>query len=114
MNLREERAARNEALFREVNEQVRSLAGRRGIVAVEEIGAVCECSDDQCVERVWLPLTAYERVREHGRQFIVASGHESEFEEVVGQESGYTVVQKQGKAGQIAEEIGRASCRERV
>ena len=55
MNLWEERAARNEALFREVNEQVDSLSERQGSGAEEELLFICECSDDRCTERVAAP-----------------------------------------------------------
>jgi hypothetical protein len=104
MNLWEERAARNEALFREVNEQMHDLAGRHGDSARDQITVVCECSDDRCVEQLELPLTAYEEIRQDGRQFVVAPGHEGDFERVVARERGYTIVKKQGTAGRIAEQ----------
>lgn len=49
-----ERAPRNEALFREVNEQARSLSGRQQSAPAEELLIICECSDDGCTERVSL------------------------------------------------------------
>jgi hypothetical protein len=104
MQLWEERAARNEALFREVNEQARRLAARHGGVSRQEFAVVCECSDDRCVERLHLSVDAYEDIRRDGRQFVVAPGHEGEFEEVVAREAAYVVVRKLGKAGRIAEE----------
>jgi len=100
MNLWEERAARNEALFREVNERVASLAAEDG----PESGFVCECSDAACVERLRVPRDAYHAVRENPRTFIVAHGHEGEFERVVERHERYFVVEKHGEAGRISEQ----------
>ena len=60
MSLWEERAARNEALFREVNEQARSASDRQQSAPAEEFLIICECSDDRCTERISLPLAVYE------------------------------------------------------
>jgi len=100
MNLWEERAARNEALFREVNERVASLAGEGGT----EIGFVCECSDDGCVERLYLGREEYDAVRANPRRFIVVPGHERSFEHVVERHGVYVVVEKLGNAGRISEQ----------
>ena len=104
MGLWDERAAVNEALFRSVNEQVRHLAGRH-YGALEPTGFVCECADDTCVERIHVPLGIYEAVRADPRRFVVASGHErGGIEQVVENGSGFTIVEKQGGAGEVAEE----------
>ena len=59
MDAQEERIARNEALFREVNERIAESAQR-----FESQGAefVCECADQDCTERVEATLDEYERV----------------------------------------------------
>jgi hypothetical protein len=102
MSLGEERAGRNEALFREVNEQGRALAER--FAEPEGVPAfVCECSDDACVERIRVPIKVYESVRAHPRRFLVAPGHAGEFEQVIEEADGYLVVEKTGVAGRIAE-----------
>jgi hypothetical protein len=100
MSLWEERAARNEALFREVNERVASLATGAGD---DEIGLVCECSDDGCVERLHLTRGDYEAIRANPRTFVVAPGHEGSFERVLERRARYAVVEKHGEAGRIAE-----------
>jgi hypothetical protein len=102
MSLWEERAARNEALFREVNEQARSLASDRRQAG--ELLIVCECSDDQCTDRVSVPLAAYEAVRSNPRRFLVVPRHENEFEHVVERADGYSIVEKEGLAGRVAEQ----------
>jgi len=103
MSLWEERAARNEALFREVNEQVRSLSGEFG-AAASEVSFVCECSDDACAERLRLALGVYETVRSNPRRFFVVPGHEGGFEHVVERAAGYFVVEKEGDAARVAEQ----------
>jgi hypothetical protein len=104
MNLPEERAARNEALFREVNEQVRSISASQPSTPAEKFLIICECSDDRCTERVSLPLGVYESVRANPRRFVVVAGHDNDFERVVERSDGYAVVEKEGDAGRVAEQ----------
>ena len=103
MSLPEERAARNEALFREVNEQVRSLSRPQPPLRGEGLSVVCECSDDRCAERIGVQLSLYEEVRSNPRRFLVVEGHDNAFESVVERFDGYAVVEKEGQAGVIAE-----------
>jgi hypothetical protein len=58
---REERIARTEALFREVNEQIAENVER---FEGDTGSFVCECADPQCTRSVAVPLEAYEEVRE--------------------------------------------------
>jgi hypothetical protein len=104
MNLWEERAARNEALFREVNEQVRRLSDAQGDPTGGEVACVCECSDDSCTERLHVTLAVYEGVRADPRHFLVAPGHDTAIEHVVRSGDGYAVVEKEGAAGRIADQ----------
>lgn len=102
MDLTEERAGRNEALFREVNEQVRRL-NERSDQTTESADFVCECSLESCAERVPVPLRTYEAVRAHPRRFIVLPGHDNDFEHIVERNDGFYVVEKEGVAARIAE-----------
>jgi hypothetical protein len=102
VNLTEERAGRNEALFREVNEQVRRLNEGSGPIT-DGADFVCECSLDTCAERVRVSLRAYEAVRAYPRRFVVLPGHENDFEHVVERNDSFYVVEKEGGAGRIAE-----------
>ena len=101
MSLPEERAARNEALFREVNEQVRRLADNSHDSHTADF--VCECGQDTCTDRIPLPLAIYEAVRNHPRRFIILPGHENEFEHVVERHDGFVIVEKEGAAGRVAD-----------
>jgi hypothetical protein len=91
----EERVARNEALFREVNERVQDLAARFSTPSTQPAGFVCECSDDECVERIDVPLAVYGEVRGNGRRFVVLPGHVLEqIEHVVEATPTYVIVEK--------------------
>ena len=70
----EERLAKNEVLFRAVNEAIEQQALRFGGIE-DEYEFVCECSAADCVERVTLTLRQYEQVRAEGTRFILAPGH---------------------------------------
>jgi hypothetical protein len=92
MNLWEERAARNEALFREVNERVEET---HDVASGGTAEFVCECPDGACTERLEVSLATYERVRSSPLLFLVAPGHERvEVEHVVEQGDGFSIVRK--------------------
>ena len=64
---REERVARNEALFREVNERIKDVS--EGVSAASETDFVCECGDAECTEPVSLTPVEYEEVRRDPTHF---------------------------------------------
>ena len=105
MSERQERLARNEAIFREINERTRSLQERFGpedpTTAYEEF--LCECGDQLCVERVKLTVREYEAVRAESTQFVVRPGHSvPRIERVVKENERFTIVVKLGDAAQAA------------
>ena len=71
---REERLAKNEVLFRALNENIQGIASTLGRGAPFEF--ICECATSGCFERLTLTLEEYERVRLDGTHFLVAAGHE--------------------------------------
>jgi len=99
------RVGHNEAIFRQVNEQIEQLNRSFG-GEISALTVVCECADGACTERFEVPIAAYEQVRSNPRRYVVAPGHEIvEFESVVAHRHGYDVVQKRnGAAAEIAEE----------
>jgi hypothetical protein len=98
----EERRARNEALFREVNERIEDAA-RAAPIDVAQF--LCECSNTSCDTVLEVPIAEYEAVRAIATRFIVAPGHESrDIEHVVERRAGYVVVEKHGRAAEIAAE----------
>jgi hypothetical protein len=85
-----ERLARNQAVFREVNERIETLAGSN-----EEVEFACECSDTDCASTLEISIEEYEQVRSNATWFLVRSGHEVfEIERVVSQADGYAIVEK--------------------
>lgn len=98
---REERLAKNEVLFRVLNENIQGIASTLGPGAPFEF--ICECATSGCFERLSLTLEDYESVRVDGTHFLVAVGHEDiEVEQVVEVRDGYVVVEKDGVAGLVA------------
>ena len=73
MNATEERIARVESLFRDVNERIAESAERFDADRAE---FVCECADQECTERVAATLDEYEHARADGTTFILRPGHE--------------------------------------
>ena len=65
----------------------------------------CECGRLRCNMLVELTLSAYERVRQDPRRFVLEPGHElPEAEVVVERQPAYIVVEKVGEAGKVAED----------
>jgi hypothetical protein len=99
---REERLAKNEALFRGVNERVREVKGNAGDPE-ERIRFVCECGRDACLEEVELTVAEYEAVRSVPTQFVVKPGHElTEVERVLNENDRYSVVEKHEEEAAVA------------
>ena len=100
---REVRAARNQALFRAVNENLKTL--NDAFLSVSETFAIaCECADRNCVDMIHIPPAEYDAVRAEPRHFAVRPGHVvAEVEFVVRETEHYLVVEKTNTAAEIAE-----------
>ena len=80
MDEQKRRLVENEALFREVNERIRDVAGT--LHGPGPFGFLCECSNRDCETRVHLSLEEYEAVRaqsdrfwwHRGMSFLTSSG----------------------------------------
>jgi hypothetical protein len=107
--IQQERLARNEAFFREVNEHIDGKADN--LTAVKgnddwEWEYFCECADPACVERVTMRRSEYEALRANPARFILCPGHAiSAIEHVVAADPGRIVVEKDGRAATIALEL---------
>ena len=100
----EERLAKNEVLFRTVNEAIEQQALRFGGID-DEYDFVCECSSTTCIERMTLTLRQYEQIRAEGTRFVLVPGHaDPGLELVVERTANHHVVEKDGAAGIIAEQ----------
>ena len=95
-----ERAARNEALFREANEQIDQR--RRELEVGEPTPYICECSRERCTEIVRMRPAEYLAVRSEPTHFLQVPGHADKTEFVVAERDGYVVVEKTGSSAQTA------------
>ena len=104
MDERAKQIARNESLFREVNERIEELA--ETMYKSAHGGFLCECGDVDCSETLSLMLDVYERVRDDPHRFVIKRGHQiAEFEKVVEETDEYAVVEKEGDAAEVAERL---------
>jgi hypothetical protein len=103
MDPRDERIAKNEAVFRAANrelEQAGEEAGGDGVLDV-----LCECGQEGCSGLISLTVPEYDRVHSQDDRFVVVPGHENpKIETVVERREAYLVVDKFGEAEEIAEE----------
>lgn len=111
MEPRESRLAKNEAVFRSVNERVVELHQELGSLFNPQAelvdGLICECSDAGCLERI-SPVTVrdYEAVRSDARRFIIAPNHQAlDVEDIVEKHTSYWIVEKhEGVPADVARE----------
>jgi hypothetical protein len=94
----EERLAIHEATFRKVNEGIDAGSDDdRKVFA-------CECGRLGCNELMELSRSEYDAVRDHPRRFVLLACHElPDIERVIDRHDDYVVVEKLGRAGDIAE-----------
>ena len=102
---RQSRAAKNQSLFREINERILDL--NAAFSAVTTMGEwVCECANESCIAPVEMSSEEYEAIRATPRRFFVAPTDEHvwpDVEDVVARGSRYWTVEKRGVAGDLAE-----------
>jgi hypothetical protein len=108
MQSRAERLARNEALFRKVNESVRDVHAEWDAIAPgkQPLRIVCECSDEACTETIDLAPARYAEVRTTPERFILLPGHEDlSIERLVEMTEGFVVVEKTGEGAEVARRL---------
>ncbi len=100
------RIAENEALFRDVNERIKDITAGQRLPGREDLWEfLCECGDEDCVERIHLTVDEYERVRSNPRHFAAVRGHElPRVERVVDSTDRFVVLEKLGEGATVAEE----------
>jgi hypothetical protein len=100
------RIARNQSMFRVVNERVAAWPERQAAPVGQKLMFYCECADEKCFERVWLTVPEYEAIRADSTRFAVVVGHVfPEAERVVAEPDGYEVVQKNDDLRGLLERI---------
>jgi hypothetical protein len=110
--MRDKQRAKNEALFRNLNERLKELDDRLdtravGAPAIEREEFFCECGRLDCMARLAMTRAQYESVRAHAERFAVLEGHVDEsIEGVVERNRGFVVVQKDpGEPAEVAREL---------
>ena len=99
---REERIARNEAIFRVGNERMAQWEERHEESERERY--LCECADPVCTDKIELTKSQYEYVRSESRWFVVVPGHEvPDVEKVVDSHEGWNVIEKTPDVAHITE-----------
>ena len=102
---RGDRAARNEAVFRRVNERLEEVNQGFQLVT-DKAEFVCECARLECAERVEMTRSTYEALRRVPTHFVVKPDHVlPEEERVVERQAQYVVVEKFGRAGERARQL---------
>ena len=97
---RDTQLARNETLFRNLNERLKELDDRLdtasvGAPAVDREEFFCECGQLDCMGRFEMTRAQYEAVRARSERFVVLPGHEDEeIESVVDKQDRFFVVEK--------------------
>jgi hypothetical protein len=104
VDTRQQRVAKNEALFRQVNERIEEVNESLG--ADEPTDFLCECGDENCTAPVSLTLAEYKAIRSNPTHFVIAPGHDTiDVEHVIEENERFSVVEKdRGEAERIAVE----------
>lgn len=102
-NDRHVKAARNQSLFRDINDRIVAITEADGVPKEELWDVICECADSACVETMSLTHAEYEAIRRIPTRFPVRPGHEeTDVERVVERNARFHVVEKFGTSGKIA------------
>jgi hypothetical protein len=98
----ETRVGRNESVFRGLNERIE--AGSLPADIDQAVAFCCECAQLGCNQLIEISIATYESIRANPRRFLLVDGHAIPgVEAVVARGEGYVVVEKDGKAGRVAE-----------
>lgn len=103
----ERRQIENEMIFRRINEKVGDDLGALDAMHIEDgnIGLLsdedillrfkCECSDENCGERIEIPLSEYKYIHTNRDTFVVKLDHQVDhIEDVLKKTATYTIVKK--------------------
>lgn len=103
---RPERLAKNEHVFRTVNENIAAAAERRDRSRGHQYEFMCECVRTDCAQFIRLTLDEYENVRARGDRFALVAGHEMpDVEEVIERNDRFWVVEKIDRGSEVADEL---------
>ena len=105
MDARDERIAKNEAVFRAANREIEQAEKEAGGGPEKVLEVLCECGREGCSGLISLTVAEYDGVHSQADRFVVLPGHETpEIESVVERRAEYIVVDKFGEAEAIADQ----------
>ncbi len=95
------RLIENEAIFRRYNEKVKNLAAEDGNIDIAvdtdemRFEFFCECSDENCKDRISMKMSDYSLIHKNRNRFIVLPGHQVvAVEKIITENPTYSVVEK--------------------
>jgi hypothetical protein len=98
-----ERAARNEAVVRGVNESIEAGAEMHDIKPLQRFH--CECDREGCFEQLYIAPAEYHKIMEQRYHFAIAPDHlDPRVERVAETRNDYLVVEKIGEAREALEQ----------
>ena len=122
MPLTERRQIENEMIFRRVNEKVGDDLGSLDAMHIDDhnlnlvwddtilLNFKCECSDENCDQRIPIKLSVYKKIHENRNAFIIKLKHQVEaIEKVIISEDTYSVVEKNNSTGEPGAKLNNTS-----
>lgn len=107
MPLSERRQIENEMIFRRSNEKIVKELDQLDAQLIDDdypelireddlqLHFICECSDENCVERIPLKMSVYQKLHKNRKAFVLKHGHEvKKIEKVIQTKDKYVVVEK--------------------
>jgi len=107
MSIAERRQIENEMIFRNANEKVGDDINELDIQLIKDdypelasgkdiiLHFICECSDENCAERIPLKLSFYQKIHKNRDAFIIKPKHQvKEIETVISTEKTFSIVEK--------------------
>jgi hypothetical protein len=122
MPISERRQIENEMIFRRINEKVGDDLGGLDAMHIEDddlhliwddtilLNFKCECSDEDCSQRIPIKLSAYNKIHENRDAFIIKLKHQvKEIEKVILTEDNYSIVEKNNSTAEPNDTLNKTS-----
>lgn len=107
ISLSERRQIENEMIFRQANEKVGDDLDKLDEHLIEEdfpelirngdidIHFICECSDEDCKDRIPIKLSTYQNIHKNRKAFILKHNHQvKDIEKIIRKTKHYIIVEK--------------------
>lgn len=118
----ERRQIENEMIFRRINEKVGDDLGALDAMHIEDgdihlirdvdllLRFNCECSDENCTERIPMQLSEYQEIHSNRDTFMVLTNHQVDpIEKVIRSTDNYNVVKKNNSTPEPSDILNKTS-----